>query len=303
MCSPSGGPEPRCPQGEGSPVRGPSGAVAVLGRGPRLATWPDSWTDQEHLSWVGGHMAFILLYKWQQLAGPDLVPHFSLRCLVSLLAERGLLGEGPGWFLLGCGLCGAHGAAGMWGRGNSSHLPGLRARWTSGGWGPHAVGPQFPEKAPTQLVSPEHPLSDGRGEDQGLLPAGGVLQPEGRHVPLDPVGRPGGHEAQHGAHGLARVLEAGAQHLLLEELRGWVPRSGPRATWGPVREHTVVRWPRCRSGQPCGVAGPGGPTALGLGAPWPAGAGLPSARGQWGLHGDPVASPASPAGRSPQGHR
>jgi hypothetical protein len=78
------------------------------------------------------------------------------------------------------------------------------------------------------LPSPaEHPVSDGRGEDQRVLPAGGVLQPSGWHVPLDPVGRPRGHEAQHCTHGLARVLEAGGQPFLVEELCRWVLRPWP----------------------------------------------------------------------------
>lgn len=74
----------------------------------------------------------------------------------------------------------------------------------------------------TPGLSPEHPVPDGHREDQRLLPAGCVLQPAGRHVPPDPVGWPGGHEAQHGAHGLARVLEGGGQPFLLEELCWWV---------------------------------------------------------------------------------
>lgn len=91
----------------------------------------------------------------------------------------------------------------------------------------HVVRPQPPADALPPSRAAEHPGPDERREDQGLLPAGGVVQPAGRHVAPHPVGRPGGHEAQYGARGLARGLEAGRRPLLLEELRGWVPGPAP----------------------------------------------------------------------------
>lgn len=106
------------------------------------------------------------------------------------------------------------------------------------------------------LPSPaEHSGTDGHREDQGLLPAGGILQPAGWHVSPDPVSWPWRHEAQHCAHGLAPGLEASRQPLLLEELCWCVqPRPlhashlwpGLRAQfWGPLKALATVTRETC----------------------------------------------------------